>query len=511
MAHRGVSQRSAAIRNAAIAVLAGLVFAAHPAAAQPPGVTTAPPADAPPLPPAPPPAPAPAPGPLPIPTPPEVPPPPEPLATEPLAGWSDGTPFLRSPDSLFILFPTGRLQVDTYVFSSANRTPNDSVLLRRARLEAAGWIGTFVYFHMGGDFAAGVPAAADPVAQSNINATDNFVALAPWKNLAILQVGQYDAPFTLENRISEKYVPFMERSIAVRAFGIPENKQIGAMVTGYNERKNFLYSLGVFDGDGQNFRNVDDDFDVMGRAWIAPLTFGGPPGFEEAHVGGSFWTGRRANTLPLPTQTTQAGFTFLGNRFPWVNGGMITPVELHQNGRMQAYAAEVNVPYQHRYGLRWEFIWKDSPLSANNITSMTAPVVLGAMNLEGWATYGEIWWWVLGDDRIVGDSQGIEPFTRFKKFGVRPPQNGLMLALKVEYLDEDLTEAPDAAALGFNAPMVGNTQVTAFELGINYWHSKRFRATFNYVLNHFGGNTAFVGALASRYEQEFLFRLAIAL
>ena len=44
--------------------------------------------------------------------------------------------------------------------------------------------------------------------------------------------------------------------------------------------------------------------------------------------------------------------------------------------------------------------------------------------------------------------------------------------------------------------------------------SKRFRATFNYVLNHFDrgtGATAFLAALPSAYEQEFLFRLAVAL
>jgi len=48
------------------------------------------------------------------------------------------------------------------------------------------------------------------------------------------------------------------------------------------------------------------------------------------------------------------------------------------------------------------------------------------------------------------------------------------------------------------------------ELGVNYWHSKRYRATFNYVVNHFGGDTPFITGLPSAYEQEFLFRLAVA-
>ena len=37
-----------------------------------------------------------------------------------------------------------------------------------------------------------------------------------------------------------------------------------------------------------------------------------------------------------------------------------------------------------------------------------------------------------------------------------------------------------------DSPALGKTIVDSGELGVNYWHSKRFRATFNYVVNHFG-------------------------
>ena len=79
---------------------------------------------------------------------------------EPLAGVSDGTIFLRSPDDAFVFFPNGRLQLDTYVFHSDNKTPNDTFLIRRARLELAGWIAGVAFFHLAGDFAAGVPATS---------------------------------------------------------------------------------------------------------------------------------------------------------------------------------------------------------------------------------------------------------------------------------------------------------------------------------------------------------------
>ena len=437
---------------------------------------------------------------------------------EPLAGVSDGSMFLRSPDDTFVFFPNGRLQVDTYVFHSDDKTPNNSFLIRRARLELAGWISGFAFFHLAGDFAAGVPATTGvPAVQSNLNATDAFIALAPHGTVAVLQVGQYDAPFTLENRTSDKYFDFMERSITVRAFGIPDNKEIGAMVHGYDGPRRFMYSIGLFNGDGQNFKNVDTHFDWMGRGWIAPFAFKGEGPLHDVAIGGSFWTGERANTLAPASQTTQGGLTFLSfSQFTtsMTSGMPNTPIQLRQVGRMKALAAELNAPIAHKYGLRYEFVWRDSPLAEASIAANGTGTILAGATLRGYSMYGELWYWAVGDDTIIGDQQGLEPFPRYKRFGVTPPRNGLMLALRFEYLNEDVTEDADAAALALGNPAVGKTKLTSYEIGVNYWRSKRFRASFNYVLNHFDrgvGATPFLAALPSANEHEFLFRLAIAL
>jgi hypothetical protein len=100
---------------------------------------------------------------------------------------------------------------------------------------------------------------------------------------------------------------------------------------------------------------------------------------------------------------------------------------------------------------------------------------------------------------------------RYTKFGVRPIQNGLVVLLRYEHLDETLSEDATAAALNLGNKSVGRTKVDSGELGITYWHSRRARTTFNYVVNHFGGNAPFITTLPSAYEQELLFRLAVAL
>src|SRR5690242_10644539 len=89
--------------------------AAPPAAPDPDAVPAAPPT---------------APVPEPIPAPPPPPPPPAAAppaaAPEPLAGFSDGTAFLRSADNQFQLFPNGRLQVDSYFYKSSDKIPNNT-------------------------------------------------------------------------------------------------------------------------------------------------------------------------------------------------------------------------------------------------------------------------------------------------------------------------------------------------------------------------------------------------
>lgn len=427
---------------------------------------------------------------------------PDPAA--PLAGFSDGTAFLRSADNAFVLFPSGRLHVDGYLFKSANKTPFRGFLDRRARLETAGWIGSIFYFQIGGDFAAAPNAAL-----SNLNATDDFVAVAPWGDVAILQVGQYDAPFTLENRTSDKYFDFMERSAIVRAFGAPSNKEQGAMLHGLLPGKVAYYSIGLFDGDGQNLRNLDDAFDLIGRAWVAPFALTGIDLLSAVTVGGSRWSGQRNSPLTqtLPGQSTQGGFSFWSPKWtgtPPMMGAAAPAFELRPGGSLSEWALEVNAPVGHRLGARVEWVKKQQRVATVATSGTPALVANSGGTFKGWGMYGELWGWVLGDDRIIG-APGLQLPHRFTKFGTKPPADGLMLALRLDVLREGV-EADTMVN-----PLWGNTKLTAWTFGVNYWRSKRFRATFNYVNNRFGGDTAAVAKLASKREQEFLFRLAVAL
>jgi hypothetical protein len=442
---------------------------------------------------------------------------------EPLAGVSGQSMFLRSPDDTFQFFPNGRLQVDSYFYKSdaPSGVPKNTFLLRRARLELAGWIDKIVYFQIGADFASGAPATG----QTNINATDDFVALAPWGDLAIMQIGQFDAPFTLENRTSDKYFDFLERSFTVRAFGIPTNKEQGAMLHGTNPDRNYYYSLGVFNGDGQNFRNLDNSFDFMTRAWISPTSFLGDGPLHDITLGGSYWTGNRNFANTLGAQNTAGGFKVFDNAMP--KSGM-NATTLNQQGRQHSWALELNAPFMHKYGFRWEFVHKDQPLSQIDTTMTGASSIVAGLHLKGWSQYFEIWAWVLGDDRIIGEP-GMQMPTRYKKFSVKPPQHGLMLVARLELLDETLSADDPTGPIATAAVKpnsYGKTKMKAYTLGANYWISKRFRFSFNWTLHDLSGDTNYVTCPASmmptscgslkglgnaQHENEFAFRFAIAL
>jgi Phosphate-selective porin O and P len=430
---------------------------------------------------------------------------PGPPTDAPMAGISGDVTFLRTANNLFVVFPSARLQVDGAFFST--QAVKSGFSLKRVRLELAGWIGPGVYYNIAGDFASPPPAAVDPVAQSLLATTDDYVALAPLGDIAILQAGQFDAPFTLENRISDRYTDFIERSQTVRAVGVPTNKEVGLMLHGTDERRLIYYSIGLFNGEGANFRNVDNQFDVIGRAFTTPLGLIRPGLFDRISLGGSVWRGRHLGGLAVPVQSTAGGFPFLNPR--WTTGrAPITTIELHQQGRLLAYAFELDAPIGHRFGLRAEYVSRHQELAEDDIATMGTLRTLGNATLDAVGGYGEAWFWIVGDDQIL-PRPGLQLPVRLSSILDGVAEDGLMVAARVEFLKEDLrSDTPTIAD-----PNAATTRLFTLTLGANYWYSKRFRFSINYNLTMFHGTTESIRQITANTPNvhELLLRLAVAL
>jgi hypothetical protein len=424
---------------------------------------------------------------------------PAPGPNDPVAGIAGELAFLRSPSNEIVVFPGFLAQVGGAFFPRQLKDLRDGFSLRRARLEISGWLGPMFYFDLAGDF---VPATVPP-ASGGRPPTDAYLAFAPEGDLFIVQAGQFDAPFSLENRTLDPYLPFVERSLVVRTLAVPYNKDLGVMVHGTDDARMVYYSGGVFNGDGPGLSNADDRVDVIGRVSVAPLARTSLGWLHEASLGLSAWYGQRAAGRPLPAQATPGGFVFFEPT--WMMGRF----DLLESGSTLTLGGELNLPLGHQFGLRGEGIFKSQDLAEAAIpTDGSPPVPMGQAHLRAFGGYGEAWYWLLGDDRLL-PRPGFELPKRLRSIGEPPAEPGVMLTARGELLQEDLT-----SMRAINAdPNLATTRLVTATFGLNAWYGRRVRATLNYAVTFLSGTTENITALraTSKTEQEVLLLLAMGL
>lgn len=464
----------------------------------------------------------------------------------PLAGYANGSFFLRDPHDWFALFPKGRLQVDWYNFlnrgeapagvapnSAADPRPKSTIFVRRARVELQGTFVGHFDFHIAGEFAA-TPAAGQTGALA-----DAYV-IVDYLSFLKLQAGQFDAPFTLENRTSDKYLDFMERGASVRYLGAPFNKEQGAMLWGWLPRQVAYYSIGIFDGDGQSFKNQDNEAAILGRGFVAPVAWmpaaAAHPWLRDIWVGGSFWWQHAVNqggAIPAgstqndrPNMATEGGFTFFSSSYNAGADALGNTIREHlaPNGDQVKWALELRVPIW-KWGIQSELIhvserlasYYDSVNVPNAATGqwsgsgLTRSAPRPGARLDGYGWYVEAFAWILGDIRML-ETPGLEPMPHIKTFAVAPaPRWGLRVLARYEHVGVDVSGlgpvdgAPD--------PGAGSYELHTFALGLDGWATKHVRITANYLLNYIDGDAPLVrqNLFYRRPEHELLFRLGINL
>ena len=425
---------------------------------------------------------------------------------DPVAGLAGERAFLRAPSNEIVLFPGFLLQVGGSFFPQQQDNLRSGFSVRRARLELSGWLGPMFYFDVAGDFVA----ATTPVASVGRPPTDAYVAFAPLLNdLFIVQAGQFDAPFSLENRTLDPYLPFIERSLAVRTLAVPYNKDLGVMVHGTDETRFIYYSGGVFNGDGPALRNGDNRVDFIGRVSVSPLARTAIDSLHEASLGASVWYGQHVAGRAFPTQTTPGGFVFFD---PSWTVGQMNPValDLHESGRTLTLGGEVSLPIGHQFGLRAEGFLKQQDLSEDSVAADgTTLSTMGRAKLSAIGGYADAWLWILGDDRLL-PRPGFELPKRLGRLVEPAAEPGVMLTVRGELLKEDLTSTQNILA----DPNLGTTRLMAGTLGVNYWYGRRVRASLNYIVTFFRGTTENITATKATdgpSQQEILLLLAMGL
>lgn len=442
----------------------------------------------------------------------------------PLAGWHNGIAYFRDPNDNFRVYVQGRAQVDAYAWAGpgvpdTNLKP--TVFLKRVRPEVSGEVlGTFVYFISGELSAGGAVDNADgasietraaapgmaPSATSGRYASgesprftaapaDVYVGGKWLDGLLNAQVGQFDANFTMENRTSDKYFPFIERSMAVRAVGIPTNKEIGLMLWGEPKSRIVYYSLGLYNGDGQNRLNLDGSGEVMARVFAHPLaTMKKLKGLEDAQFGMSFRYGYREATstascgMPscpvkpspitydYPAMTTQGGYRFWNPVYRG-DGGVFTHVI--PSGDQLGLAWELRIPWR-RFDLTSELVYIDNNTrEAQEGFQATNTDRLG--HIFGTSAYIQLGAWLLGP-RDVSGKPGYENFTHvdFSKPDPVEPAQALQLLGRYEMVNLTYHSSNRGNTPSQASNIDGNIVVHGLQLGANYWFTKHIRVSANY-------------------------------
>ena len=425
----------------------------------------------------------------------------------PLAGWHNGVFYLRDSSDNFRLYLQGRAQIDFYSYAGpgvADTALKPTLFLRRIRPEIGGEFFKSWWFSIAGDFgatnfdnpkgttetSASSPGAA-PTATSGkyASAQTTRVSAAPTDvfinyrahPLFNVQVGQFDAPFMMENRTSDKFIPFMERSLAVRDVGVPTNKEIGAMFWGEDPQRYFFYSAGLFNGDGQTRLNVDSRGDVMARAFAHPLAFEKTE-LKDLQLGASFRYGSRDSKFSYydyPGMSTQGGYSFWNPTYAGSEG----TTHILPSGNQTGVAGEVRVPISI-LDVTSEVVYIENHTREVQEGFQAANgASLRRGDLHGYSYYVQAAVWL--GKRDVNGLPGYENMTHvdFSKPDGTPAKSVQLLA-KWEQLHLNYNSASRAGSADVKN-IDGEIKVNAFSLGANYWLTKHIRLTANYVLSMF--------------------------
>jgi hypothetical protein len=443
----------------------------------------------------------------------------------PLAGWHDGF-FLRDSHDYFRLYPRARLQLDFNSFFGAGvdeiaaaddgNSLKSRLFVRRARFELAGELLKRFSFNVsieaGGqpltnangriETAAGPPGkspTADSARWAAIQSTGATALLADnWINYSIcpclnFMVGQYDAPFGLENRTPDTVSSFMESNIAIRGFAVPSRKEIGLTLWGEIGERNINYELGVFAGDGQNRPQIDNAVDFIGRIFVRPFAKKeSSDALANAQIGVSMRHGERDQPYVgyiYPAITTAQGFALWDPRYRDSKDRLTHVIP---SGAQNAIGGELRLPLS-AFEFRGEAYYvANNTREAIEGYQLTTRERYGRIRGLGW--YAQISAWPLGDAYVNGDPGFIRPVRVDLAKEPSKPKKGLEVLATVAGVHADYAGAARGGAADANTPGGAGDPakilILQYGFGVNYWYTRHIRGTVNYVIYHTPGSAS---------------------
>jgi phosphate-selective porin len=407
------------------------------------------------------------------------------------AGVYNGTFFVRDRKDVLRLYIQGRTMIDYYSYYGPGvehvSSLNPTFLLRKVRLELGGEVYRKVQWFFGGDFGMNATGlGANQTVTVRAAPADVFINYKADPRFNV-QVGQFDLPFTAETRTADKFLPFIERSTAVRVIGKGNAKDMGLMLWGNLDKRQVSYAIALVQGDGMNRPNVDHRFDVVARAYVRPLAKVETP-LHDLQVGASVRRGSRDGHLvsyDYPAMTTEGGYTFWKPTYGAAPSASNPQGQTHviPSGAQVLAAAELRVPTSS-FDFTIEGLYGSENTREAQDANLFQSIRYGTLTSFGY--YAQVGYWPFGNAYVNG-IPGDQALTSidFSKPD-KPPTSALQLLLKWQQLSAKYEGNKNGGATA--SEIDGKIKLNTLSFGATYWLGKTLRLSANYGVNWFPGS-----------------------
>ncbi|HEX3147757.1 MAG TPA: porin [Gemmataceae bacterium] len=391
------------------------------------------------------------------------------------AGWDEKKGFfLQSPDNQFFLRITGQVQTD-YRQAQDEHDALDlpGFSIRRARLGIEATVFEHYEYRFLPEFG-----------QGNIRLQDAYLNIHYWNEVQF-EAGKFKQPFSYEQLIQDRFVPFMERSLIDQL--VPA-RDIGLMLHGtklFDDRIDYGASIynGVINGDSDTDRNKE----AAGRIAVRPLRALGLPDWAEPiqlGIAGTFGNDRGVLAPnPLRTPAGVPWFQFLPTVRP--------------DGTRTRWSPEVAYFYGP-LGFAAQYYDESQELLAPAAKKLPATVV--DVRYRGGYAMGTL---LLTGETRTTYSQAIMPLAPFDpREGCYGP-GAWELVGRVSWLD---LSANDPAAFGrLMDPLRSATRATELTVGFNWYLNGWVRLLFNYEHAQFNNGVRLGTTNANKLDHQNTF------
>ena len=387
---------------------------------------------------------------------------------------------VHSPNSNFVSYMHGYLQVDGRFYPNANSV-NDTFLLRRVRPILEGTVYRNFDYRFMFDFGSGNGIGSS--AGNNALLNDAYANVRYWRQFQI-QVGKFKSPIGLERLASVADLPFIETGFATQ---LTPNYDLGVNLHNRLFNTPVNYAIGVFNGamdaasDDQDVSN--DGKDVVGRLFFQPFLRTDQKALQKLGfgVGGSIGT----QTGPLPSYKTPGQQTF----FKYASGVAADGQQYRIDPQLYWYWGP--------FGILGEYV-----LSSQSVKGNTAGARSARFNNTGWQVEASYF--------LTGEENSFKPTSLIRVAPLHPLVLGELGWGALEAAGRVHQLSLDKNALPAYVSAESAKRATALGVGVNWYLNRNVKFSLDYEWTKFGEGSAKPDAVTSKHEDVILTQFQLA-